>query len=298
MGNTPRRAKKSPASPRGERSLRSTLTRLRGSLLGALLFILASVLNLSGRRSDEAVITLLALGAFGILLAVWTLPAITGLRRRSRWIARSLAVIAACCLYVAALWFFLPDFFTAKPLGLTVTAQDGNYTDGTLIDGIRWQPGLSALRVFIDNQTDLEYDKLEVKIQTDRLVKEIVQVGAFPGCMTGYPTPPIDSGAELTEVTGPGGDPIGATLPVRVWAVSSFAIRCNQIQRHMRVQFLAATVVPQEPVPTGRDVTVYSVPGMIPKGPRKRAEHAHITATYYVKGRLHKVEIANGLKHP
>jgi len=273
-----------PPTPPSDSSIHPTLLWVRG-LTGPGLF-------LGGFRMIPSGYWLgISLAYFGLLMCFLEVCFEPWILKHPKWV-RGIAM--AIVIFVATI-FSIKCVFISTPIEIVAIASDGNYKEGTIIDGSRWQAGLSELRVFVANNTDLDYDRVEVVVRPDRLVRGVVPVGQYPGCTIGYPRAPVDA-SSLTQVTGPGGEPIGHTIPVNISAVSTFTIRCDRLQHHTRVQFLAATSAPDKPLPEGKDTFIYSVPGGSSHGPRKKVEHVFLGATYRANGRSLKLEVQDALR--
>lgn len=141
---------------------------LQGGLAAGLAFIVDSVLQLTGQRCDICVLVLLAFGAFWIGYGVCTSPRVAGLTDAWKRTARTAVAVVMSLLLFVAVRVVLPEWLVSRPFQLMASASEGNYQDGASIDGIDWLPGLSELRVYIGNETDADYDNVEVEVRLDR----------------------------------------------------------------------------------------------------------------------------------
>ena len=89
-------------------------------------------------------------------------------------------------------------------------------------------------------------------------------------------------------------------MPVSVSGVNTFTIRYDRIPHHTQIRVLAATVVPEKPIPMDNNETVhheYAVAGQIPSGrQRSKAEHVRVAAIYTARGKSFSVEIPEAIK--
>jgi hypothetical protein len=204
---------------------------------------------------------------------------------------------ALCVIILAGVEFSVTYVFFGAPLQIVASASDVSYSDGTLVDGISWQSGLSELRLSISDETAIDYRAVELSVRTDRLINQIVCIGPCPTCTAGYPMRPMED-SSLTPITGPGGQPTGPALPVRIAGVSAFTIRCDRLQHHTRLTFLASTFVPDKPIVVDDENTVhhvYSIMGVVPPGESRKAERVDIAGSYIVRGRVFRTKLRDAL---
>lgn len=217
-----------------------------------------------------------------------------------RWFLNysKLRYAALCAIAVAGVELSLIYVFFGAPIKIVAFASDVGYSRGALVDGIIWQPGLSELRLYILNETDIDYNTLEVSVRLDRLIEQIVCIGACPTCTIGVPIGPIDN-SSLVPITGPGGRPDGPALPVRISGVSAFTVRCDRLQHHTRIKLLATTFVSSEPIVLDNKNTIhheYSIMGVRPPREPRKAEYVDIRGSYVVRGKVFRIEVRDALK--
>jgi len=86
------------------------------------------------------------------------------------WLSRQLSILlraagSLCVLILLALTFWLA--FRPVPLRvLTITTAE-NYAPGTVLHGIKWDPGFSEIDLTIANDTSLEYRNVDAYFRTD-----------------------------------------------------------------------------------------------------------------------------------
>ena len=71
----------------------------------------------------------------------------------------SLGVMAGC------IWFTLAVVFVAAPLRINAVCHSSHYPSGTELDGIKWQPYFSDLRVIVSSDSDADYEDLDIELK-------------------------------------------------------------------------------------------------------------------------------------
>ena len=86
----------------------------------------------------------------------------------------SLGVMAGC------IWFTLAVVFVAAPLRINAVCHSSHYPSGTELDGIKWQPYFSDLRFIVSNDSDADYEDLDIELKPDMAVADIKQEDDTP----------------------------------------------------------------------------------------------------------------------
>jgi len=126
---------------------------------------------------------------------------------------------------------FVPAYFT-----IYASSKIGDYPDGTLIDGITWQRGMSELRIHIENDSDYDYGNLDVSFYPNELVRSIAQVrGPTVHFLSIDPTIRM----EMMDVREDG---TKHDSQAPVCYTKRFRIVCDsKFPRHSRIEILVAT---------------------------------------------------------
>ena len=69
-----------------------------------------------------------------------------------------------------------------RGIGPVKAIQKGEYPPGTIIGGIQWKPELTDERVFFENWSERDYDKVDFTILSDVPIIQAAQLNALPGC--------------------------------------------------------------------------------------------------------------------
>ena len=147
-------------------------------------------------------------------------------------------------LILGCLIAVIPILFTREIVLFPATVEvssywnEANYPNGSDIEGIKWEPGRSELRVAFRNPTDRDYDAFELIMQ------------------------PSDAASDMKEVT----DIPCTEIANQVWSVSDTAgdvfhpltklgpyrYRCDGLPKNSTIQFLLAIVNVEQAFSAGR----------------------------------------------
>lgn len=99
---------------------------------------------------------------------------------RDKPLLRNMALLFVLALTV----FFSYKFvFVKAPIDFDAYAmRNGEYSQGTIINGIKWDPHFTDLRVWIKNPTDDDYENVYLNLQPDQWNHTAAIVGDSDGC--------------------------------------------------------------------------------------------------------------------
>lgn len=146
-----------------------------------------------------------------------------------RW--RIVYRIGACLLWVViAAVVSIKMVFVSVPLIIAPLSDPGNYAVGTDVSGIKWEKGLSELRIMLSNQTIYDYDDVDIYFKPDVPTRRVVQVTHVP-----------DVSLDIIE---PGSVSVSGRTYGLYASSMGFRMRCPKIPKHTTVEILAALVMP------------------------------------------------------
>jgi hypothetical protein len=188
--------------------------------------------------------------------------------------------------------------FVAAPIDIVAYADDGNYTDGADIHKIKWEPGMSELRIVIANRTDHDYDNVDFAITPNVPTRKVSQITDFPDISL-----PIIESSEFGDIVNGGikaKDQDGKVLnggSTDLYASGmGFRMLCPIIPRNSTVELFAALVNPPRTPSTGpsdkNKVVAVDLLGDLKDfaGPKIKATSVHIKGRYTVLNHPHAVE--------
>lgn len=118
------------------------------------------------------------------------------------------------------------------------------FKTGTSVYGIPWQPAYSELRVAIKNDSDRDYENLDVKILPNAMVDKFVQVSTLSSCESIDPTVEYSVFAHGTDpVTGKPFDEPAIRGPNNL----GIRVKCTPLPKHSSVQMVFATMNSEMP---------------------------------------------------
>ena len=90
--------------------------------------------------------------------------------------------IGISALIVAfALIFSFSIVFTDYQLGTTISQTLGVYPTGTVINGIEWKPEYTELRIWITNNSNVDYEDLDILVRPSNPIVHAAQASSIPG---------------------------------------------------------------------------------------------------------------------
>ncbi len=207
--------------------------------------------------------------------------------------------IAASASWLVVGVLLLTQFvFVPAPINIAAFADIGNYTEGADIHGIKWEPGMSGLRIVIANRTDHDYDNVDFTITPNVPTRKVSQVTGFPEVslpiiQNSGPGDVVNGGIEMKDKDGKvlnGG-------PTDLYASGQgFRMLCPKIPRNAKIELFAALVNPPDTPSTGSSnknkMVMVNIIGD-PKdfaGPRIKATSVRIKGRYTVLNHPHAVE--------
>jgi len=110
------------------------------------------------------------LGLLAWAADVWFEP---NIGRWLRWVGMALIVL------LCSAFTFGIAFYPAR-LQVVATSHEGKYKSGEVIYGITWDDAMSELRIDITNPTNRDYDRLDLTITPNKLIRDQKQFTAIP----------------------------------------------------------------------------------------------------------------------
>jgi hypothetical protein len=183
----------------------------------------------------------------------------------------------------------LKIIFVSAPLEIAPFADRGDYPEGTDIKGIKWEKGMSELRILISNHTAYSYDDLDISFTPNVPTREVVQVSKV-----------AEVSLTLIEKIGDV-DVNSGTVGAELYASGrGFRMLCSKLPKDTTVEVLAALVAP--PLPStgssdskkGRIVTLSGDRSRF-AGPKRTPTTMYVKGQYTVMNRPHPIEITYGI---
>lgn len=88
-------------------------------------------------------------------------------------------ILLVICSFAAT--FSYGIVFVKAPLGVSALMTDATYPAGTQISGIAWRPEFTEVQVWINNDTDKNYDDLNLVLRPVSAIASIGQASTLPG---------------------------------------------------------------------------------------------------------------------
>jgi hypothetical protein len=183
-----------------------------------------------------------------------------------------------------AIWMLLLDVFTIgvvlyRPLlKISFATFDGDYPDGSLVGGIRWQTKMSELRMYVVNISDRDYGNVEAIVMSpEHWVRAVAQVNSIPKASVELFSP-ISTHTRDEEKKH--------DIPYIIDASGAgFHLICEKLPSRGVIEIIAATSIPrdQEKGSTGimlRDPTKLSEVPAAMWMDRKKVERLVVQARY------------------
>jgi hypothetical protein len=211
-------------------------------------------------------------------------------------------------LGVCALWLgmaalvSLKAVFVSAPLEVSALAHRGNYSEGTDVYGIKWEKGMSELRILLSNHTDYDYDDVDISFTPNVPTRKVTQVSKI-----------LDMSLAVTEKAGgadaadirmdafdQNGKILDAGRPTELYASGQgFRMRCPKIPKGTTVELLVALVMP--PMPSGREpkngkvsiVNLFGDPSEF-VGPKRLPTTVYFKGQYTVLKPRHQLFVGGG----
>jgi hypothetical protein len=149
------------------------------------------------------------------------------------WIRGVLAVI----VFGLAVAFSVGVVFKSAPVMIDAYAISVPHLKGTMLGGVVWDDdALSDLRVWIRNPTAVNYQGVDLVVDTDEYIVKAGQLQIIPACTLAL-SREVEAHATLTDSSGKASlisPPIG-----RTWGVG-YRVLCEKFPAHSAIQLVIA----------------------------------------------------------
>jgi hypothetical protein len=208
-------------------------------LLGIPALLVAGALGMSGFVNFWAAIFLLTVGFAGLAYGLLSAP--LGATRSLK-----LSGVAACVFaYLLLLWLL----FVPAPLDTIVGIPKGNYLDGQMVLGLKWQSNYFPVNITVMNKTTIEYANINGYVQTSS--PAIVRAAIYGGinqCIVTSENPAIDvSQGELSFEKNGKYVSIPVLQPDEQIPATIYRIVCAKLAPHSKVDVVVATAGEAKP---------------------------------------------------
>jgi len=121
-----------------------------------------------------AAVSLIYVGFLALAFDPWIEPKF---RHKTIWLRISVSVVV-----VALAGFFSWAFvFVSCPLAISGVQTPGSYPAGQTISGIQWKPEFTEVQLWIRNQSDVDYEDINILVRPAEPVVAIAQASSVPG---------------------------------------------------------------------------------------------------------------------
>jgi hypothetical protein len=149
-------------------------------------------------------------------------------------------VLMAICLFFVG-WFFVSVIAAPARLDLEADVTSAPHFNGDALGGIKWTDKQIDLRVWIRNPTTVNYEKVDIVVDTNAYIEGVGQLQAIPTCTIGLSNG-IEAHATLTDPSGTKhlvSPPVGSTLGV------GYRVVCDKFPARSAIQLILATCLSQ-----------------------------------------------------
>jgi len=97
-------------------------------------------------------------------------------------VSRTRQLTGSLVVAVLVVWFSCAIVLVSSPLKLAAVLAQAEYLPGSVVGGIKWQPGVSDLRLFVENPSDEDYESVDLMFEFG--LPLIVGI-SYPGALNG-----------------------------------------------------------------------------------------------------------------
>jgi hypothetical protein len=153
--------------------------------------------------------------------------------------------ILAGCVLVVGVYFSSVVTFRRAPIDVTANTISSKFPLGTVIGGIEWQPEFAYLRVSINNETDLDFENVDLVLEADVSIVAIGKISdspevTFHGDIT---KETVDIGGVFVrspsiQLNFPDGHNVD--VPARQLSAPRYRVQCQKIPKNTSVDLVLA----------------------------------------------------------
>jgi hypothetical protein len=141
--------------------------------------------------------------------------------------------------------------FRNAPLVSDAMVESSNYEPGVTVSGITWDPNYTYLRVNLNNDTDLDFDGLDLTLEPDVPIAQIHLLNEIPnltlhGDVTKETANLPGALVESQSFSASGPDGKMMDIPMRQIAAPTWRIQCPKLSPHTSIE-LAIAVADVDP---------------------------------------------------
>lgn len=217
----------------------------------------------------------------GVVLVYAGFAAIAIDGARGKWHKNALVRLFISAVGVLGIaWWSWGAVFVKAPLVVLTERSIGDYPEGTVIGGIKWNSRYSDLRIYLINSSAYEFRNIKLEIAADGMMQQIGQMDPVCQGFEAFPESlPMRVGS--TEQPGSKQDDL---LPTGSSISNHFRVVCDELPRKSNTDL----IVPVMPV----DIDL-SASNPFPKQfgvPKRLPGACRVTGEYQVLGRTRKVD--------
>jgi|ERR1700692_569195 len=205
--------------------------------------------------------------------------------------------LLACGIWLGiAILLSFSLIFVPASLDVVVDGHRGDYAVGANVHGIKWERGLTELRIIISNHTTNDYEDLDIYFTPNVATRAVAQVTNVPDVSLSL----VFRGEDVLDLHMEAVDKSGAVeKPSTIYASSSgFRLRCPKLAKETTLDLLVALVNPDAQPTNKNSVAVLMLYGDDVNrfaGAKVIASRVYLTGQYKVLDRPHLVNYTQGV---
>lgn len=160
--------------------------------------------------------------------------------RQAGWIVKTIGVLVVLGVLIG---FSYSVVFVPAPLDMNAYVFPNEYAPGTMIAGYRWVYNATDLRLEIKNDSDGDYDKLDLDISTDMVFTHPAQITKIPN--VSFWRPPGPNLLASIPIQGRDSD-MASSEPM----TESIRVRCETLPMHTTMILIIPVIKPRQMIKT------------------------------------------------
>src|SRR5579862_8857536 len=199
--------------------------------------------------------------------------------------------VVVCLVWVTlGILFLVKMVFVPAPLEIVALSKPAPYSVGDDVYGIKWELGMSELRLVLHNRTSLDYDDVDIVIRPDVPTRRMAQVTKF---------------ADISFTLVHSEDMEVASAHINNQAAdiyaseNGFRMRCPKIPKHTTIEIVVALIEPPKLPPNsakpGKILRFTSITGVPNNLIAKQPTRVYVNGDYKVLNRPHRIEFTYGI---